>query len=185
MEKRKKLASWKNIFKWLFMSKLFIEDTYLEKESAAEVQLVVDYGRKIGYIKALKREIDRCKFSRVSKKITPQRFPLSGKFNNKLITQNARVFNFHKNISSEEVIAIMKKYSYRPANLLEIVTFVQQHPLTGEKMSLISLDSIFIDKYGYRLVPIIRRGPDYYNLELFHLDGCWIKSDTFLGIRNR
>lgn len=135
------------------------------------------------------------KYDWVSKEITLDHFQV--KVNGQYST-NLTLFHFNRYIKSDEVIEEMKKESYCPATIEELLAYGEFHPTAQLKYPIAALGSIWVNLCGYPSVPFLwgtfrkrnfllslfgsRGGKDERNLGLNSLDR-WNSTFRFLARR--
>jgi hypothetical protein len=148
-------------------------------DDLGEIALSIDYAQPVELIvEASGYDLDP--------KAIADNFPIPEKFNRKKMEVAAKLFYFNYSLSSEEVVSKMNKEGYRPAILVELLSFGISYPeiLRQFNIHIIALGySVFNyplnGKPGGCPVPILqRRGIKFL---WFHY--CWFTRPYFLAIR--
>lgn len=122
----------------------------------------------------LLRLITAAKFDWVNPNITPENFP-----EEEIRSEDYKVYQFGRDISSEDAVAEMAKDGYLPANIYE---FLKWNGWDGENAVVALGSSCVVD--GRRRVPFrVRNGARRY-LALFRWGGGWSGRCRFLAVRN-
>lgn len=97
------------------------------------------------------------------------------------ISTDYKVYDTETGISSEDVIKLMKKDGYRPANAWELVSYAIDG--WNNKNWIVGLGSVG-KVYGCRSVPCLDRRGSERGLRLGRFDDDWGPSYRFLAVRN-
>jgi hypothetical protein len=94
------------------------------------------------------------------------------------------LFSFKGTIQTEEVLEIMDRYGYRPANLRELLALGASFPELQKKFRIIALGSVWREPIeNNHLVPYLDKTPNHRILDLVLLCASWTPHCHFLGIR--
>lgn len=120
--------------------------------------------------------IEAIKFDWVNSDITDDLFATP-----KEVSTDYRIFDFGRNISSEEAIKEMEKDGYRPANAWELLGYAKIG--WNNKDLVVALGSVG-GVGGGRDVPYLRRVDSGRDLDLGWWGSDWGVYYRFLGVRN-
>lgn len=141
-----------------------------------EIKLVVDY------TKTIEELIADGQYDGVDPRINAKKFPIPSEMAGKKVEVSAGLFHFNDHISSEDAISEMDKAGYRPANLMELLTFSTSFMRSQELSIIIALGSIargIIERY----VPYfeINEADSQLAIDWFNYD--WGSLCCFLAVR--
>ncbi|TSC83232.1 MAG: hypothetical protein G01um101419_142 [Parcubacteria group bacterium Gr01-1014_19] len=125
--------------------------------------------------KDLQKMIQSGSFGYVNVNITEANFPDVG------VKTDFKVFYPNKVVSSDQMVAEMKKEGYRPANLRELLTWMSAN--WNGKDWVVALGQEWRDSGGGRDVPCLCFGGER-GLDLGWDDGGWDAGCRFLAVRN-
>lgn len=91
--------------------------------------------------------------------------------------------HFGRLISSEEAILELKKESFRPATLFELLAFGEQHPEEQRKFPIVALDLDSQHWHGFWGMPYLWEITSGRYLGLDGLDDDWDERHRFLVVR--
>jgi hypothetical protein len=141
-----------------------------------KVALVVDYSQN------LEQMIKIGKYKWISKSITENNFPLAIELSGKKVVVSAKLFNFSKEISSEEVIYEMKKEGCHPATFAELLALGKIIPELQEQFPIVSLGFIWRSNYNFCRVTCLGSGGYGRELYVLWFDKIWTTNYHFLAI---
>ncbi len=95
-----------------------------------------------------------------------------------------KLFHFHRSISSEDAIRLMKEDGYEAGQIGHILTFGEINPEEQRKYPIIGLGSV-AEVGLYRYVPELWDDYDRRELGLSWFDDDWYGHCRFLGVRRR
>jgi len=138
------------------------------------------YTITINYDKTIGQLIKVGKFGWKNDDITSKNFPSVEKG---LVGVAIYLFNFDRDISSEDVIAEMNKQGCRPATLKELMELGAQYPDLQRKNWIVALGSTWRDSDGGVLVPCLSGSEGVRNLRLNWWGGGWDSGWRFAAVR--
>lgn len=122
--------------------------------------------------------IARGKYDWVNSDITPARFPVTEIPELK----DEKLFNFGRNISTEDAKAEMDKQGYRPATMAELLVYGAKNPDVQRKNPIVALGSVAqIDSID--CVGVLYELGSRRRLSLDRVDGGWNGRYRFLAVR--
>ena len=98
-------------------------------------------------------------------------------------TLNLELVPLNQVLTSEEVIAELKKQGLRPAELHELLAFGAKYPDEQRKYPIVALGSVWRYWDGYRHVPYLWRDGSERNLNLNYFVLRWLGHYRFLAVR--
>ncbi len=126
---------------------------------------------------SLQKLIQKLNFSYVNPSITEANFPDVG------VKTDFTVYDFKKNVSSEFAIEQMAKKGDRPANLRELLTYLEKQ-WNGKDWMVALGGPVWRDSDGDRGVPYAWGGGGWRGLNLYYFGGGWFSNYRFLAVRN-
>lgn len=139
------------------------------------LRLLVDYA--VG----LSERIRRGAYDWTHSEITETNFPSTGKVAGEV---ESKLFHFNRDMSSEAVVAEMKRAGFVPADLDELLHFGEKNPDVQRKFPVVGLGSSCVLR-GDRHVPILYGGDSRRDLDLNLWAVVWYSYYRFLGVRNK
>lgn len=140
---------------------------------------IVDYSR------SLEDMITAGQYTWVNDDITEKHFPipkppvgLPTKAEIKL-----ELIHFNKVMTSDKVLAELKKQGLRPATLPELLAFGEKYPEKQREFTIVALCSVWRSFDGGRRVPCLWGGSDWRRLSLSWGDDDWHDYYRFLAVR--
>ena len=142
---------------------------------------------KVDYSKNLDQMIADGNYNGKNDYINEKNFSMAIKLTGKK-NEEAKIFNFNKNISSEEIIEKMENSCFRPATLPELLALGESNPEI--QISVVALGTICYISYENEKaeyvcnVPYLILDPNDNGkmLGMINTDGDWNKSFYFLAI---
>jgi hypothetical protein len=125
-------------------------------------------------MKSLKQHIEDYKFDYVNDLITEANFPKPEK-----LRTDFKIFHFNRSISTEEVISEMKKQSYVPANIYEMLEYSNWNGTDW----VVALGSVCLDGGRDQCAPGLDRWDRKRMFRLFLLAGVWYDFYRFPAVR--
>jgi hypothetical protein len=102
---------------------------------------------------------------------------------NQVIKLKAKVFDFKKDISSEDVLKELDKEGYRPATVTELLALAEIDPDLQRQFVIFSLGSVWRRSATDYYVPYLGAGDDERGLDLDGFEGDWSVGCRFLAVR--
>ena len=133
----------------------------------------------VDYNITLEQMITAGKYEWTNDNITDKLFPLSGTGR---MTFQPKLFQFNRDISSEDAIREMEKDGFRPAKIEELLTYSAILPEEQRNYPTVALGSV-AELDGRRRVPCLIRSASERNLYLFWWNHDWSGYFRFLGVR--
>jgi hypothetical protein len=147
------------------------QEEFMNVETTHAPLIAVDYGR------SLQDMIAAGKYDWVNRDITPEKFPVEGTGSKKFRT---KLFDFGRNISSEDALTAMKKEKFLPGSHVHGLAFGATFPEEKRKYRIVCLGSS-AQVYGRRYVVCLRGSGA--GLDLYRWDGGWEGRWRFLGVQ--
>ncbi len=147
-----------------------------KKVDGDPVRLFVDYSRPLAGM------IGGCRFDHVNSNITKEHFPINHRSNGQV---EMKVFSAkdlvgeERSVTSEEVMRILERKGYRPAELPEGLAYAKANPDESQKYPIVILGSVWRDFDGYRGVPFLL----HRKLDLDRFEVEWYAGCRFLAVR--
>ena len=134
----------------------------------------------VDYAKTIEQAVADGNYDCASKHITTKNFPFAFPLNmiGKKVEVFVNEFHFNRLISSKDAISEMEKKGFRPANIYEIMAFVQDNP----KFPVVALGSV-CQLHQSLFVPAIFMDGSERNIALYGWSGGWFNYYRFLGVR--
>lgn len=142
----------------------------------AEIILIVDYTKTI-------EQVIAGNYDWKNNDITTKNFPISTEMIGKKVEVSTKLFDFNKDISSEDVISEMDKDGYRPATLMELLVLGCLLSELQRQFPIVALGSVWRDADGDCYVPCLYVDGPEYGLDLPWFGSEWLVNDRFLGVR--
>lgn len=136
-------------------------------------RFAVDFG------KTLEEMIAAGRYDWRNEDITAARFPIIG---TGMVTVDAKLFHFGKDMSSDAVERELKAAGYRAATIAELLAFGATFPEVQRQFPVVALGSVG-SVSGDRRVPCLRRWFVERNLDLRWRDDDWRGDYRFLAVR--
>ncbi len=164
--------------KYIFLGILFLDvhGNQMVQHGSDEFTLSVDYSR------TLEQMIAAGNYDSKSSNINSHNFPLPIELTGKSIALSAKIFNFGKNISNNEVVAAMDKAGYRPAALAELLALGESQPELQKQYQIVALKSVLRDDMGYFYVPYLGGNASERYLQIISNENGWDANYHFLAI---
>lgn len=122
--------------------------------------------------------ITRGKYDWVNPSITPARFPVTEIPELK----DEKLFNFDRNISTEDAKAKMDKEGYRPATMAELLVYGAKNPEAQRKNPIVALGSVAqVGSFDYVGVLVVNGSERKLGLD--YVGGDWDVGCRFLAVR--
>jgi len=119
--------------------------------------------------KSLKQLLNKKKWYHIYKNITEANFPRP----KKIETKNPQIIKLEKTMTSQECLDLIKSKGCRPANIWELLEYVNTHELEKDSC-LIAFGSQWVDSDGYYRVPDVRRFSDGdFRFDLGNFENDW------------
>jgi len=151
------------------------------KWSAANVfKVVVDYGQPLDEMIAAGKYDGY-----INSDITEKHFPIP-KIPAGLpakVKLNLELVHFNKVMTSDQVLAELKKQGLRPATLPELLAFGAAYPDKQRESPIVALGSVWRLPDGYRYVPCLWSFADERDLNLSWFGDGWNEFYRFLVVR--
>jgi hypothetical protein len=166
-------------------SKINLEIEKIEDElPTKKIEVGKEFNLKFKY-RNLKEMIKAGKFDWENPDINSTNFPdLQEKgLLNQVIKLKAKIFDFKKDISGEDVLKELDKEGYRPATLTELLALAEIDPELQRQFAIVSLGSFWRDSYDERSAPCLRVGGSARKLDLGWFGGGWGASFRCLAVR--
>lgn len=96
---------------------------------------------------------------------------------------NIELINFPTQKSTEEVLEEINKNEFRPADIIEILTFAAKYPDEQRKYPIAARGSMWIGSCGGHFVPCLRTGSKGRYVDLYWFGGIWDTYYRFAVIR--
>lgn len=140
-----------DLFKFMEEANLSIEDVidFCKKEAAkVAARNGKSFVLEVDCQKTFSEMIRDGKYSHVDDDVDEQNFPLPVDFVGQKIQLEAKLFHFGFAISSQDAILEMEKAGYRPANSVELLSFIiSNQKYWKEKAHIIALGAFFVDEF--------------------------------------
>jgi hypothetical protein len=169
----------------LIKIKINLEAEKIEAELPTKsIEVGKEFNLKFKY-RGLAKMIEAGNFDWRDDDVNPLNFPdLEEEKNlNKVIRLKAKIFNFEKAISSENILEELDREGYRPATLVELLALAKVDPGLQERFTIVSLGSTWTNIIDSRRAPCIRVYRGERELNTDGLEGAWVTSYNFLAIR--
>lgn len=151
--------------------------TNSEEIQKDEINLTIDYAKTVEQI------IADGKYDWSNRDVASKNFPISTEMIGQKIEVSAKLFHFNLYISSDEAVSEMDKAGYRPATLMELLTFGILFPELQRQFPVAALGSIWSDARLIRFVPLLKAFDYGRELSLYWHDDGWLAYFRFLGVR--
>jgi hypothetical protein len=102
---------------------------------------------------------------------------------NKVIKLKAKIFDFKKTISNEDVFKELDKEGYRSATLTELLALAEIDPELQRQFTIVSFGSVWRSSNGRRRVPCLDVNGSERRLYLDWFDDDWSAHCRFLAVR--
>ncbi len=122
------------------------------------------YSVVVDYDMSLANMIKVGKYDYVNGEITSKNFPITGSGK---VDISFELVHLNKSASSEEVLLHMEKNNLRPATLAELLAFGAKYPEIQREFPVVALGSSWVNSYGRRDVPCLRRNGSVRYLGLY------------------
>ena len=134
---------------------------------------------KVNYDLSVESLVANGKYDWKNENITNKNFPTTKKGE---VSLNMELVHFNQTLTSEEVIADLKKRGFRPAELHELLSFGIQYPEEQRKYPIVALGSVWRWDVGRR-VPYLDGDGGKRDLNLDYFDSLWVGYCRFLAVR--
>jgi hypothetical protein len=150
-----------------------------------KIEVGKEFNLKFKY-RSLEEMIEAGNFNYKDNNINTTNFPdpQEKELLNQVIKLKVKIFDFKKDISSEDVLKELDKEGYRPATLTELLALAEIGPELQEQFPVIALGSVWRRSDVDRSVPCLRvRDSGGRSLDLYWFDDDWRVYCRFLAIR--
>jgi hypothetical protein len=121
----------------------------------------------------LDKMLKKHKFYYIHSDINSKNFPVP----DVIETENPVIIKMEKDFTSQEALDEIKKRGCRPANIYELLLYVENHPegfQRGKYIGVAAFGSYFIDSDGRHRVPFVDRDSDGgWEFFLGNFEGAW------------
>ena len=134
-------------------------------------------------MKNLRTLIKNIGFSYTNDLITLENFPQP----EKIATEGAELIKLEKLTSSEDCLKLIEEKGCRPANIYELLAYVQANKkeLKGSSRWIVALGSVFLDAYGrHRVSEVGARSDGGFDFDLGYFELVWGDNDSLLVFRD-
>jgi len=97
---------------------------------------------------------------------------------------NIELINFSTRKTTEEVLEEINKEDFRPADIIEILTFAVKYPQEQAKYPIVARGSMWVGTCGGHFVPCLRTGSKGRYIDLYWFGGVWDNYYRFAVIRD-
>jgi hypothetical protein len=152
---------------------------------APKVEVGKEFNLRFKY-RSLEEMIKAGKFDEININIDSTNFPdpQEKELLNQVIKVKAKIFDFKKHISSEDVLVELDKAGFRPATAIELLALAEIDLKSQRQFYIVSLGSSWQGFLDVCLVPYLMvGGSNRRNLDLSNRDGGWGQDCRFLAIR--
>ncbi|MFZ2309916.1 MAG: hypothetical protein WAW11_00010 [Patescibacteria group bacterium] len=155
--------------------------------NAEEIQKVIDVSGEIilnvDYTKTIEQAIADGNYDWKNSDVTAENFPISPEMAGKKVEVKTKLFQFNRDISSEDVALEMNKDGYRPATLMELLVLGFLFPELQRQFPIIALGSVWPNADLDRCVPYLGGDGSGRRLDLGWFGSGWGAHYRFLGVR--
>lgn len=123
-------------------------------------------------------QVVRGKYDRVNPHITSEHFKLTLSGSHEVV-----LFDPRGTVSSQEMVARMKRDRYVPATLDDALALGATHPERQRQNPIVFLGSIWRNPDGDRRLPVLLEWHDLRELALLRFDGGWLDRCRFAAVR--
>ncbi|MDO8467148.1 MAG: hypothetical protein Q7S83_03370 [bacterium] len=145
-----------------------------KSEHTASKSLIVNYDKPISQL------ISEAGFSYVNSDITEKHFNKEKTGGTEVL--ECKMYHFGRNMSSDDVIAEMKRDGFEQASLKALLHYQLAHPDEHKQYPIVGLRNPWRDSYGYRYVPYLYWNDDR-KLYLYWCGYDWNGHYRFLAVR--
>lgn len=152
------------------------KDKSVNKALFGEIDFFIDYSKNI---KELMEGEGYYGFDYFSDQITPSFY-----FKKK-IEVSAKIFSFNDETAFEKVLEDIKKESFRPANIFELLYFSKTFPEFQKRFAILAAGSIFFNKEKNEvMIPCLSSFFNHKELALISTKFLYSSKCRFLAIKN-
>ena len=127
--------------------------------------------------KSLKQLLNKKKWYYINENITEENFPIP----EKIETKNPQIIKLEKTMTSQECLDLIKSKGMRPANIWELLEYVNTHELEKDSY-LVAFGNQWINSDGNHRVPSVSRDSDgVFEFGLGDFEDGWGGDDCLLA----
>ena len=141
-----------------------------------------DNGSQVGPVRNLFEMIDAGNYDGASEHITERNFQIDSF---RFTTVGHKVFHFGQDMTTAEILIVIRKEGYGPAGLEPLLAYGKENPDEQRKHLIFAFGAFWVSQAGDRYVPCLAGASDKRGLYLYGVNpgDRWYASSRFLAVR--